>query len=81
MSKAVRYTGGMSDTPSLRPASPDELAEALAFALRYEGRKRVPHADDLMARIAAERLVRHLERSGFVVLKRPTAPAPRAPAE
>ena len=77
----VAYRRRMPDTPSLRPASPDELAETLAFALRYEGRKRVPQADDLMARIAAERLVRHLERSGFVVMKRPAASAPRAPAE
>jgi hypothetical protein len=32
--------------------------------LRYQGRKRVHHADDMMARITAERLVRHLEASG-----------------
>jgi len=64
----------MSDTPALRPATPDELAETLAFALRYDGRKRVHHADSMMARIAADRLVRHLERSGFVVMKRPPQP-------
>jgi hypothetical protein len=66
----------MSDPPPLRPATPDEIADSLAFALRYEGRKRVHHADDAMARIAADRLVRHLERSGFVVMKKPAAPAP-----
>ncbi len=32
---------------------------------------RVHHADDAMARITAERLVWHLRRSGFVVMKRP----------
>ena len=66
----------MPDTPRLRPAKPEEIADALAFALRYEGRKRVHHADDVMARIAAARLVRHLNRSGFVLMKAPPAAAP-----
>ena len=66
----------MPDTPHLRHATPDEIAETLSFALRYEGRKRVHHADDMMARITADRLVRHLERSGFVVMKAPSAVAP-----
>ena len=66
----------MSDPPALRPASTDEIADALSFALRYEGRKRVHHADDAMARITADRLVRHLERSGFVLMKRPPDTAP-----
>lgn len=66
----------MQNTPALRRASPDEIAETLAFALRYEGRKRVHHADDAMAQIAAIRLVRHLERSGFVVMKKPPAADP-----
>jgi hypothetical protein len=70
------YLSGMPETPNLRPASPDEIAEALSFALRYEGRKRVNHADTMMARITADRLVRHLERSGFVVMKAPQAAAP-----
>jgi hypothetical protein len=46
----------MSDA-QLRPATPDEIADALSFALRYQGRKRVNHADDMMARITADRLV------------------------
>ena len=66
----------MSETPHLRPATPDEIADALSFALRYEGRKRVHHADDAMARITADRLVRHLAQSGFVLMKRPPATAP-----
>jgi hypothetical protein len=56
---------------SLRPATPEEIADTLSFALQYQGRKRVHHADDMMARITAERLVRHLEASGFVLMKRP----------
>jgi hypothetical protein len=54
----------------LTPADPDDLAEAIAFALRYSGRKRVHQADEYMARIAAERIVRHLEHARFVVMRR-----------
>ena len=42
----------------------------LAFALRYQGRKRVHNADEIMSDIVAKRLVDHLERAGFVVMKR-----------
>jgi hypothetical protein len=66
----------MSETPPLRPATADEIADALSFALRYQGRKRVHHADDVMARITAERLVQHLEGSGFVLMKGPPRVAP-----
>jgi len=45
--------------------------DALAFALRFDGRKRKNDAAEIMARIVAKRLVEHLERSGFVVMKRP----------
>jgi hypothetical protein len=56
---------------TLTPASPDDLASALAFALRFHGRKRTHNADEIMAEIVAKRLVEHLERAGFVVMKRP----------
>jgi hypothetical protein len=71
-----RYRPAMPDTPHLRPATPDEIADALSFALRYQGRKRVYHADDQMARITAERLIQHLTASGFVVMKGQPAQAP-----
>ncbi len=48
----------------------------LSFALRYQGRKRVHHADDMKARITAERLVQHLEASGLVLMKGPPRVAP-----
>lgn len=63
----------MPDAEKLTPASPEDLADALAFALRFEGRKRVHNADESMSEIVARRLVRHLERAGFVVMKRPPA--------
>jgi hypothetical protein len=64
------------DESLLRPATPEEIAESLSFALRYDGRRRVHHADEAMARITAERLVQHLERSGYVLMRRPEAAAP-----
>jgi hypothetical protein len=63
MFRAVRYRPGMSD--KLTPADPQDLAAALAFALRYQGRKRVHDADVTMSEIVARRLVEHLERSGL----------------
>ena len=79
MFSMVSYHPGMPDTRSLRPATADEIAEALSFALRYQGRKRVNHADDAMARILLERLVRlyrHLQASGLVLMKGPPLVAP-----
>ena len=62
----------MSDAHQLTPADPSDLADALAFALRFEGRKRTHIADEIMVEIVAKRLVEHLERAGFVVMKRPS---------
>ena len=52
------------------------VAETLSFALRHDGGRRVHHADDAMARITTQRLVEHLERSGFVLMRRPPASVP-----
>jgi hypothetical protein len=66
----------MSDTSHLRPATLDEIATALSFALRYRGRKRVFDADEAMGRVTAERIIAHLEEAGFVVMKKPPGEAP-----
>ncbi len=58
-------------TEKLTPADPADLADALAFALRFHGRKRTHNADEIMSEIVARRLVEHLERAGFVVMKKP----------
>jgi hypothetical protein len=61
----------MTDPPDpLTPADPRDLADALAFALRFQGRRRVHNADEIMSEIVAKRLVEHLLRAGFVVMKR-----------
>jgi hypothetical protein len=67
----------MKEAP-LRPATPDEVAKALSFAL-CAGRRRVHHAESIRATRTAERLAAHLEEAGFVVMKRPEVPLPRAP--
>jgi hypothetical protein len=55
----------------LTPAEPSDLADSIAFALKFSGRKRVHDSDTFMARIAADRILRHLERCGYVVMKKP----------
>jgi hypothetical protein len=56
----------------LIPVPASELADALSYALRYRGggRKRAHDADEYMAAIAARRLVEHLDRCGFVIVRR-----------
>ena len=65
----------MPDDPMLRPATAQEVAETLTSALRSDGGERARPTDEFMARIAAERIVRHLELSGFVLMRRPPEPA------
>jgi hypothetical protein len=48
-SLAPATLAAMSD--DLRPATPDDLADALAFALRFDGRKRKHDAGEFMAKI------------------------------
>jgi hypothetical protein len=42
----------------------------------YDENRRVHHADDAMARIVAEDLIRHLTRCGFVLMRAPPGSAP-----
>jgi hypothetical protein len=67
-----------ADPGSLAPASAEEVAEALAYALRHDERgkpRRTSAGWDFAAGIAAEHLVQHLARAGFVVMKRRPRPA------
>ena len=69
------------DNPPLLPATPDEIAETLAYALKHDERgKPIRSSDGFMSRIAADHLVKMLERSGFVMMKKPPFPShpPRA---
>jgi hypothetical protein len=66
----------MTDPTKLRPATPEEIAEALSFALRFDGRRPFPQSGSLMAQITAAHLVEHLQRCGFHLMKDPDAVAP-----
>jgi hypothetical protein len=55
----------------LTPATPEDLAQSLSFALRFEGRKSQHDSDKLNADIVAKRLVRYLDKAGYVVMKKP----------
>ena len=61
------------DLTTLRLAEPEDLRESLAFALKFNGRKRVHNSDAFMAAIVAEQLVKYLDRAGYVVMKKPPA--------
>jgi hypothetical protein len=63
----------MPDDEKLTPADPSDIAGSIAFALLFSGRKRVHDSDTYMAAIVANRIVRHLERAGYVVMKKPPA--------
>jgi hypothetical protein len=60
----------VTDAEKLTPADP-QLVDSIAFGLRFSGRKRVHDADAFMAKIAAHRIVRHLEKARYVVMKKP----------
>ncbi len=49
-----------------------DVADALAYAQRFQGRKRVHNADEIMPEIVTKRLMTHLERAAFVVMMRPS---------
>jgi hypothetical protein len=54
----------------LAAATPEEIAEALLYALRYDERGKPRRGGwDFAAGLAAERLTDHLRRSGFVVMR------------
>jgi hypothetical protein len=64
----------------MEEATPEDVAQSLAFALLYQGRKRARDADTMMADIVAKRLVEHLRLSGYVIMKRPPGPGPTTPS-
>ena len=65
LSQLLRYPRPMTEPdPKLTPAEPDDLADSLSFALRFEGRKSQHDFDRLNADIVAKRLVRYLGQGG-----------------
>jgi hypothetical protein len=59
-----------TSSDDLGPASDEEIADALAHALRFDSRGKARRGGgDLAASLAAERLAEHLRAAGFVVLR------------
>jgi hypothetical protein len=57
--------------PGLSEVSPQELADALSYALRYDERGKPRRSGgEMVASLAAEHLTEHLQRAGFVLLRR-----------
>ena len=67
----------MADEPPFQPdpstlaaASPEEIAEVLSYALRYDERGKPRRGGwDFAAGLAADRLVEHMRRSGLVIMR------------
>lgn len=55
----------------LTPASPREVEICLSLALTSGRSLARSQAAEVTAKVVAERLVAHLERSGFVVMRKP----------
>jgi hypothetical protein len=55
----------------LTPADPDDLAAALVFALKFEGRKRWHDASTYGGKSLRSGSPANLERARYVVMKRP----------
>ena len=55
----------------LTPASAEDSPTRSRSPCNSKAGKRVHNADEIMTEIVARRLVDHLDRAGFVVMKRP----------
>jgi hypothetical protein len=67
-------SSGPFDATALIQPAPDEVVATLAYALRHDERGRPQRGAtagwDFTSGIAAQHLANHLERAGFVVLRR-----------
>ena len=57
--------------------SDEDVISTIAHALRYEGRKTTRQAEQLVARLAAERIMETLKRA-YVITPRPPHPLARS---
>jgi hypothetical protein len=58
----------------LTPVDPSDLAQAIAFALRFNRRKRYHEGDKFMADLTADHIVRHLNLAVYVIVKKSPGP-------
>jgi hypothetical protein len=65
----------------LQPANRDDLLANLSYGMRFNtSGKPIRGAHDVAVAALAETVLGHLERSGYVVMKKPAASAPSVPA-
>ena len=58
------------DAADLSPATPEEVADVLSYALRYDDRGKPRRSGwDFAAGLAAERLTERLRRAGYIVMR------------
>jgi hypothetical protein len=63
------------DGRHLLPALPEEVADTLAYAMRFNERGKARRTGvEYASKLAAEELVRHLLSSGFVLMRKETPP-------
>ena len=62
---------------TLRPATREDILFALSYGLRFNTVGK-PHrlASEVTAQVTAEMLVQHLERNGFVLMRKAGLPSP-----
>ncbi len=62
--------------PALRAAAADDVLSALEFGMTYSrGKSRSRAADEIARKTVAQMIYDHLILAGFVVMKKPAAPA------
>ena len=62
------------DGRELRPAAPEDVAEAPAYAMRFDERGKARRTGvEYSSKLAADQLVRQLLLSGFVLMRKPSA--------
>jgi hypothetical protein len=63
------------DGQTLRPVSPEDVADALAYAMRFNDQGKARRTGwEYAAQMAADHLVRQLQASGIIFMRRPTPP-------
>src|SRR5690348_8265092 len=64
------YRPAMPDDDKLTPADPRDVVTALSLGLTAKPARAQHQAAETMAKIVAERIAEHLDRSGFVVMRK-----------
>jgi hypothetical protein len=67
----MTYLRRMPDDDKLMAASPRDVEICLSLALTSGSSLAKNQAAEVTAKVVAERLVAHLERSGFVIMRKP----------